>query len=39
MKNRFDAYFQRGNCYRQIKNYDLSIKDLQAVIYLNEINK
>ena len=31
-KNRFESLFQRGNCYRQIKNFDLSIKDLQTVI-------
>lgn len=30
-RNRFESLFQRGNCYRQIKNYDQSIKDLQMV--------
>ena len=33
-KNRFESLFQRGNCYRQIKNFDLSIKDLQTVSLL-----
>ena len=33
-RNRFESLFQRGNCYRQIKNFDQSIKDLQAVIYI-----
>lgn len=34
----FKAYFHRGNCYRQIKEYNKSIEDLQKACEIKKDN-